>query len=93
VLTGLASGDRAEQLMEKVLSEPDLVPCSFMQRYYLFRALEKAGMYGRTEELWKDWQDFIDLGCSTFPETPYSPRSDCHGWSALPLTELKDTKD
>ena len=54
---------------------------------FIRRALEKAGMYERTEGLWQTWQDFLDLGCTTFPETPYSPRSDCHGWSALPLWE------
>ena len=74
--------------MEKVLTDESLVPCSFMQRFYLFRALEAAGMYERTEGLWQTWQDFLDLGCTTFPETPYSPRSDCHGWSALPLWEF-----
>ncbi|MBR6654920.1 MAG: hypothetical protein IKL27_09365 [Oscillospiraceae bacterium] len=88
VLTGLADDERAKAIMEKVLTDKSLVQCSFMQRYYLFRALEKAGMYDRTEELWQTWQDFIDLHCTTFPETPYSPRSDCHGWSALPLTEF-----
>ena len=88
VLTGLAAGDKAKALMEKVLTDESLVPCSFMQRFYLFRALEAAGMYERTEGLWQTWQDFLDLGCTTFPETPYSPRSDCHGWSALPLWEF-----
>ncbi len=93
VLTGLLRGERAKSVMEKVLTEPDLVPCSFMQRFYLFRALEAAGMYERTEELWSSWQEFIDLGCTTFPETPYSPRSDCHGWSALPLWEFRERKE
>ena len=88
MLTGLAEGEKAKALMEKVLTDESLVPCSFMQRFYLFRALEAAGMYERTEGLWQTWQDFLDLGCTTFPETPYSPRSDCHGWSALPLWEF-----
>ncbi len=88
VLTGLLTGDRARAVMEKVLTDPELVPCSFMQRFYLFRALERTGMQDRTEALWGSWQEFIDLGCTTFPETPYRPRSDCHGWSALPLWEF-----
>lgn len=90
VLVGLADGEKAKQIMEQVLEDKSLVQCSFMQRYYLFRALEKSGMYERTESLWKDWQDFIDLHCTTFPETPYSPRSDCHAWSALPLSEFAE---
>ncbi len=101
VLTGLCAGERAKSVMEKTLEDKSLVQCSFMQSYYLFRALEKAGMYERTDALWQTWQDFIDLHCTTFPETPFSPRSDCHAWSALPLTEFaagnagpeKPTKD
>lgn len=92
VLAGLAQGEKAQALMEKVLSDKSLIPCSFMQGYYLFRALEKAGMYHRAEPLWQTWQDFIDLHCTTFPETPYDPRSDCHGWSALPLWEFAGSK-
>jgi len=90
VLTGLVGGEKAQALMEKVLEDKSLIPCSFMQGYYLFRALEKAGMYSRTESLWQTWQDFIDLHCTTFPETPFEPRSDCHAWSALPLLEFAD---
>lgn len=93
VLTGLAEGERARGIMEKALEDKSLIPCSFMQRYYLFRALEKAGMYDRTEALWQDWQDFIDLHCTTFPETPFDPRSDCHAWSALPLWEFRNQED
>lgn len=88
VLTGLAEGGKARNIMEKVLEDKSLVPCSFMQGFYLFRALEKTGMYDRTEALWQTWQDFIDLHCTTFPETPFDPRSDCHAWSALPLYEF-----
>lgn len=92
VLTGLVKGEQAKALMEKVLTDTTLVQCSFVQKYYLFRALEKVGMYDRTEELWKDWQEFIDLHCTTFPETPFDPRSDCHAWSALPLLEFAENQ-
>ncbi len=88
VLTGLLTGERAEAVMEKVLTDGSLIPCSFMQTYYLFRALESVGMYDRAAPLWKTWQDFLDLHCTTFPETPFRPRSDCHAWSSLPLTEF-----
>ena len=90
VLTGLASGDKAKAMMERVLKDKTLIQCSFMQKFYLFRALEKVGMYDRAEELWQAWQEFIDLHCTTFPETPFDPRSDCHAWSALPLYEFAE---
>ena len=60
-----------------------------MQRFYLFRALEAVGMYDRTEELWGDWKKCIDWHMTTFPETPFDTRSDCHAWSALPLYEFR----
>ena len=88
VLTGMVEGEEARTLMEKVISDKSLIQCSFVQKFYLFQALEKAGLYERTEELWQPWQKFIDLNCTTFPETPFDPRSDCHAWSALPLFEF-----
>ncbi len=89
VLAGLATDERARAVMEKALMDKSLVQCSFMQGFYLFRALERAGMYDRAGALWEPWQEFIDLHCTTFPETPFSPRSDCHAWSALPLWEFR----
>ncbi len=88
VLTGLFEGEEAHRVMEKVVEDKSLIQCSFVQKFYLFRALEMMGMYDRTEALWGPWQEFIDLHCTTFPETPYDPRSDCHAWSALPLYEF-----
>lgn len=88
VLTGLVSGEKARGLMERVLADDTLVQCSFSQKFYLFRALEQVGLYDRTDALWAPWQKFLDLHCTTFPETPYDPRSDCHAWSALPLYEF-----
>ena len=87
-ITGLVDGDKAKAIMEKVLTDTSLIPCSFMQNFYLFRALEKTDMYSRTEEAWKTWYEFLDLHCTTFPETPFDPRSDCHAWSSLPLYEF-----
>jgi len=92
VLTGLVTGEAAARLMEKVLEEKDLIPCSFVQKFYLFRALEQTGLYHRTEELWPAWEEYLDLHCTTFPETPFNPRSDCHAWSALPLYEFSSRR-
>lgn len=88
VLTGLVKGEKAKAIMEKVLTDKSLIPCSFMQNFYLFRALEKTDMYDRTEDAWDTWYEFLDLHCTTFPETPFDPRSDCHAWSSLPLYEF-----
>ncbi len=88
VLTGTVTGEEAVRIMQQVLEDPSLIQCSFVQKYYLFRAAEKVGLYDKTESLWDAWQEFIDLHCTTFPETPFDPRSDCHAWSSLPLFEF-----
>ena len=89
VLNKLAAGEKARNLMQIVLSDKSLVQCSFVMQYYMFRALEEAGMYMETEKLWKLWQDLIELDLTTVPEIPgnYS-RSDCHAWGSLLLHEL-----
>ena len=89
VLMGLVTGAEAKALMERTLSDESLVQCTFPLQFYLFRALETAGMYERTEELWaKWWQPLLELDVTTVPETPYNnTRSDCHAWGALMLYE------
>jgi hypothetical protein len=89
VLSGLASGEKAKEIMKKALADKSLVPCSFVLQFYLFRALEEAGMYEKTEPLWKLWKDLIPLNCTTVPEIPGKyTRSECHAWGALILNEL-----
>jgi len=89
VLNGIAAGDKAKQIMTTALSDKSLVPCSFVMQYFMFRALEKAGMYKETEQLWSLWKDLLDLDLSTVPEIPGKyTRSDCHAWGSLILYEL-----
>jgi hypothetical protein len=88
VLTGTISGKEAQELMNRTLSEKGLITCTFPLQFYFFRALEKAGLYEKTESLWEDWKRFLPLNLSTLPETPYDDsRSDCHAWSSLLLYE------
>ena len=89
VLNKLVTGDRAKDLMTKTLEDKTLVQCSFVWQFYMFRALETAGMYDKTEKLWDMWKILIDWNLSTVPEIPgkYS-RSDCHAWGSLILHEL-----
>lgn len=89
VLNGLVNGDAAKAVMERTLTDPSLVPCSFAMQYYLFRALEKAGLYERTADLWRLWTDLLAMDLTTIPEVPGKhARSDCHAWGALLLHEL-----
>ncbi|MGO4371140.1 family 78 glycoside hydrolase catalytic domain [Paenibacillus sp. MCAF20] len=88
VLSGLCEGGKAKQVLNRALDDPQVLKCSFSMAFYLFRALEKAGLYERTGDLLYQWVGMLPLRLTTLPETPTEPRSDCHAWSALPLYEL-----
>jgi len=89
VLCGLVKGDAAKRLMEKVITDKSLVQCTFVMQFYMFRALEEAGLYGETEALWNMWRSLLADGLTTVPEVPGEwTRSDCHAWGALMLYEF-----
>ncbi|HHY81352.1 MAG TPA: family 78 glycoside hydrolase catalytic domain [Clostridiales bacterium] len=88
VLTGLVKGKRAKSIMKKSLALDDIDNCSYSMRFYLMRALEMTGMYDRSHILWEDWKDMLKMHLTTCPEDNIHARSDCHGWSALPLYEF-----
>ena len=89
VLCGLFTGGEAQAIMHKTLTDKSLVQCSFVMQFYLFRALEAAGIYESTEHQWELWRGLLNEGLSTVPEIPgpYT-RSDCHAWGALMLYEF-----
>lgn len=89
VLNGVAKGEKARSVMNKTITDTSLIPCSFVWQFYLFRALEQAGMYEETENLWHLWIELLSLDLTTVPEIPGKyTRSDCHAWGALILHEL-----
>ena len=89
VLSELATGEKAKSMLKIALADSSLVPCSFVLQFYLFRALEKAGMYEETGNLWNAWKNLIDMNCTTVPEIPGKyTRSECHAWGSLILHEL-----
>ncbi len=89
VLCGAAAGARAHTALMHALQDESMAPCSFTMQYYLFRALETAGMYDRTAALWDLWKGLPSLNLTTVPEVPGPrTRSDCHAWGALALYEF-----
>ena len=56
--------------------------------FYLFRALEKTGLYAYTDQYWNIWREMVKNGCTTCVESQDYARSECHGWGALALYEL-----
>ncbi len=90
ILTGLVP-NQEKDLMNRVTSNMDLIQCTFYFRYYLFRALKKAGLSDQYVGLLQPWRDMLKLGLTTFAERPEPTRSDCHAWSASPNYDLLAT--
>jgi alpha-L-rhamnosidase len=88
VLVGLAEGNEAQDILRISLSRKEIAQCSYAMSFYLYRSLEEAGIYCDTEELWELWKDMLKMKLTTTPEDTVQPRSDCHGWGALPLYEF-----
>lgn len=90
LLTGCVAGREPQQsLIEKTLKDDRLSPVSLYFRYFLNRALVKAGLGNEYLNTISVWKDMIANGLTTFPETgSANPRSDCHGWSASPTFDF-----
>jgi alpha-L-rhamnosidase len=78
-------------VMKTVLADSSLTQCSYYFRFYLFRALNKAGMGDQYLAQLAPWRAMLALGLSTWAETPEPTRSDCHAWSAHPNFDLLAT--
>ncbi len=89
VLAETVSGKDARLLMEKTLKDSSLTQCTVAMAYYLFRAVEKTGLYEETHSLWQPWRDMLKNNLTTCVESPGDEaRSDCHAWGSLILYEL-----
>ncbi len=77
-----------EKALAMHLFDDNISKCSFSMNYYLFRALEKCGMYDKTPEILKGWEKMLDMNCTTWCESPDKPRSECHAWSCAPVYEF-----
>jgi alpha-L-rhamnosidase len=86
-------------VLDRILAAPPIPPhdssverrsqASYYFRFYLARAMEKAGRADAYLDQLQPWRDMLDLGLSTWAERPDpSSRSDCHAWSAHPNYDL-----
>ena len=67
---------------------PAMTAATYYFRFYLARAVSHAGMGDQYLQLLAPWRHMIDLGLSTWAESPEPTRSDCHAWSAHPNFDL-----
>ena len=91
VLTGSIPADQAPAVMNRVLHDSTLSQATFYYRFYLTRALVKAGMGDLYYSSLTPWRDMVANGLTTFAENPDPTRSDCHAWSASPIYDFLAT--
>jgi hypothetical protein len=101
VMLDVAPGDQQQAILKRLLAAkghestvvdgktvPPMSEMSYYFRFYLNRALEHAGLGDMYLAQLAPWYNMLDLGLSTWAETPDPTRSDCHAWSASPNYDL-----
>jgi hypothetical protein len=91
ILTGSIPDSMVKAVMNHLLNDTSLSQCTFYYRFYLTRALKKAGMADLYYGSLKPWRDMVANGLTTFAENPDPARSDCHAWSASPVYDFLST--
>ncbi|MCM1086735.1 MAG: hypothetical protein NC419_01175 [Muribaculaceae bacterium] len=89
LLTDTVSVEKGRELLKESLRDTKTyASCTVAMAFYLFRALEKAGIYEETCAVWDLWRNMLDKHLTTCTENALDERSDCHAWGALALYEL-----
>lgn len=88
VLTETISAEEGKKCLLPTLEAPEeYAQCSVSMMYYLFRAMEKTGLYDHASEKWDIWRNMVKMNLSTCVEDGVAGRSDCHAWGSLALYE------
>lgn len=89
ILTDTVGLEEGKEALLRTIREKEEYPqCSVAMAFYLFRALEKTGLYEYTKEYWGIWRRMLAKHTTTCIEDETQERSDCHAWGALLLYEL-----
>ena len=88
VLAGIATGNRARDIMHRCLAFEDITETTIYFCYYFNLALKKAGLGDLLLDNLDIWEEQMALGLTTWAEEPEPSRSDCHAWGASPNVEL-----
>jgi len=94
VLAQLVPTDQAGPLLDRAMADDTLTrPGSFYYWHYVFEAARVARRPGVILDALPMWEHSLDRHrMDTLPEAAgATPRSDCHGWSAMPAYHLAAT--
>jgi alpha-L-rhamnosidase len=100
VLADAITRDKQKTVLAKILSASDpgvLAPAAIGDsslpkmtlatiyfRFYLARAIDRAGLGDSYLRLLDPWHEMVSMGLTTWAEQPEPTRSDSHAWSAHP---------
>ncbi|CAG7932203.1 unnamed protein product [Penicillium olsonii] len=90
VLAGVLDSSEHERILTTSLTNPRFSKCSYMMRFYAFRALATVGngVYEAFwESMWAPWRGMLANNLSTWEEDDVRQRSDCHAWGSVPVYE------
>lgn len=91
-LVGMFTKEQERDVMSRVMStDSTVLEASLYFKFYVFQAIKKAGLAAQYLDFLTPWEEMLDIGLTTFSETPEPTRSDCHAWSAHPLVDFMTT--
>ncbi|MBE7050983.1 MAG: hypothetical protein E7395_00230 [Ruminococcaceae bacterium] len=94
ILCGVAKGDVAKEIAEKLASENDMIECTLSMRCFKYDALLAVDKEKYKDFILSDidirYKRMLDAGATSFWETELgaddiNAGSLCHGWSAMPI--------
>lgn len=84
VLTNTIPENEQQKMVQRIMTDPDLIQPTLYFRFYLTQALKKTGLADKYLATLGPWKEMLQNGLSTFAEKQDPTRSDCHAWSASP---------
>ncbi|KAJ5333185.1 uncharacterized protein N7506_006968 [Penicillium brevicompactum] len=90
VLAGVLDTTESARILATSLTDPEFSKCSYVMRFYAFRALSSVGngVYEYFwERMWAPWRGMLANNLSTWEEDDVRQRSDCHAWGSVPVYE------
>jgi hypothetical protein len=91
ILANAIPAEDQKRVMENILGDSSMSQATFYYRFYLTRAMVKAGLGDLYYSQLTPWRDMLKIGLTTFAENPEPTRSDCHAWSASPIYDFLAT--
>ena len=84
ILTGMFKEQESPDIFDRILADEDLIQTTLYFKFYMIEAMKEAGLADDYLSVMDSWKEMINIGLTTFAETPEPTRSDCHAWSASP---------